>query len=89
MNARGGLMPVAAAASLIGSGAWLSIAGDESALRQLPLGNWIGGTIPYFMAEGGIFSMSDEAIEKNIKALSEVGIKATKDMFDTSLLAEI
>ncbi len=53
MTARAGLMPVAAAASLISSGAWLSIAGDESALRQLPLGNWIGGTIPYFMAEAG------------------------------------
>ncbi len=33
--------------------------------------------------------MTDEAIEKNIAALSEVGIKATKDMFDTSLLAEV
>ena len=37
----------------------------------------------------GIFSMTDEAIQKNIDALSQVGIKATKDMFDTSLLAEI
>jgi ABC-type nitrate/sulfonate/bicarbonate transport system substrate-binding protein len=44
---------------------------------------------PLIEAEGGIFAMSDEAIDKNIKALSEVGIKATKDMFDTSLLAEI
>ncbi len=44
---------------------------------------------PLMEAEGGIFAMSDEAIEKNIKALSEVGIKATRDMFDTSLLAEI
>lgn len=37
----------------------------------------------------GIFSMSDEDIAKNIDALGRVGIKATKDMFDTSLLAEI
>jgi ABC-type nitrate/sulfonate/bicarbonate transport system substrate-binding protein len=37
----------------------------------------------------GIFSMSDEDIAKNIAALGEVGIKATKDMFDTSLLAEV
>lgn len=44
---------------------------------------------PLMVTEGGIFSMSEEAIDKNIKALSEVGIKATKDMFDTSLLAEI
>ena len=44
---------------------------------------------PLIEAAGGIFSMSDEAIEKNITALGEVGIKATKDMFDTSLLAEV
>lgn len=44
---------------------------------------------PLMETPDGIFSMSDEAIDKNIKALSEVGIKATKDMFDTSLLAEI
>ncbi len=44
---------------------------------------------PLMEAPGGIFSMSDEAIDKNIAALAQVGIKATKDMFDTSLLAEI
>ena len=44
---------------------------------------------PLMVTEGGIFAMSEEAIEKNIKALSEVGIKATRDMFDTTLLAEI
>ncbi|MBI1906460.1 MAG: hypothetical protein HYS20_09540 [Rhodocyclales bacterium] len=48
-----GLMPVAAAAELIRSGRYLCIAGDEAALRQLPTGNWIGGTIPYFMAASG------------------------------------
>jgi ABC-type nitrate/sulfonate/bicarbonate transport system substrate-binding protein len=44
---------------------------------------------PLIETPAGILSMTDEAIEKNIAALSEVGIKATKDMFDTSLLAEI
>jgi hypothetical protein len=29
------------------------IAGDEALLRQLPRGDWIGGTIPYFMADSG------------------------------------
>ncbi len=33
--------------------------------------------------------MTDEDIQKNIDALGRVGIKATKAMFDTSLLAEI
>lgn len=49
-----GLMTIAAAADLIRSGRYLAVAGDEAALRQLPTGNWIGGTIPYFMgADGG------------------------------------
>ncbi len=37
----------------------------------------------------GIFAMDDEGIAKNVEALNLIGIKATKDMFDTSLLAEI
>jgi hypothetical protein len=53
MMQKEGLMPVAAVAELIRAGHYLSLAGDEAALRQLPLGNWIGGTIPYFMAATG------------------------------------
>ena len=44
---------------------------------------------PLIDSADGIFSMSEEAIAKNIEALGQVGIKATKDMFDTSLLAEV
>lgn len=53
MPTRQALMPLDQAAELIASGRFLSIAGDEQALRQLPTGHWIGGTIPYFMAETG------------------------------------
>ncbi len=48
-----------------------------------------GAQKPIIESEGGIFSMSDEGIENNLKALSEIGINGTKEMFDTSLLAEI
>ncbi len=44
---------------------------------------------PLIESAAGIFSMTEEGIDKNIAALGQVGIKATKDMFDTSLLAEI
>lgn len=44
---------------------------------------------PLMEAEGGIFSMSEEAIEANIKALAEVGIAAKREHFDTTVLAEI
>ena len=47
------MITVQAAAELIRSGKPLSLAGPESALDQLPAGNWIGGTIPYFMVAGG------------------------------------
>lgn len=39
--------------ALIESGKNLWISGPEEMLRQLPKGNWIGGTIPYFMGEDG------------------------------------
>ena len=38
----------------------LLLAGDEELLKKLPEGNWIGGSIPYFMAEnGGMLSKDD------------------------------
>lgn len=41
----------------INSGKALILAADEKALKQLPAGNWIGGTIPYFIGQdGGLFS---------------------------------
>ncbi|WP_228720800.1 DUF6976 family protein [Nitrogeniibacter mangrovi] len=49
----GGLMDVAAAADLIKKGEFLVVAGDAELLAKLPKGNWIGGTIPYFMGPRG------------------------------------
>lgn len=39
--------------SAISKGEFLVIAGDEQVLSSLPSGNWISGTIPYFMTEEG------------------------------------
>ena len=51
------LLSVQQVAALIESGAALLVAGDEALLATLPQGQWIGGSIPYFMAEsGGIVS---------------------------------
>lgn len=44
---------------------------------------------PLMASDDGIFSMSEEAIEANIETLSSVGIAATREMFDTTLLEEI
>lgn len=47
------LITVQAAAELIRQGVALSLAGPESELDQLPAGNWIAGTSPYFMVSSG------------------------------------
>jgi len=47
------LLGLSDVAALIGAGKPLLLAGEENALRQLPRGTWIGGTIPYFMTPSG------------------------------------
>lgn len=55
-----GLFDRDATAALIRSGKRLVLAGDEALLASLPPGNWIGGTIPYFMGrDGGVRSTED------------------------------
>jgi hypothetical protein len=39
--------------SAISDGEFMVIAGDEKVITSLPSGNWIAGTIPYFMTEDG------------------------------------
>jgi len=47
------LLTVKETEQLIAAGKVLSLAGDEGLLAQLPKGNWIAGTIPYFIGEEG------------------------------------
>lgn len=42
-----------AAAELLASGRCFAVAADADLLRRLPAGNWIGGSIPYFVGPGG------------------------------------
>jgi len=54
------LLSLQEAAKCIESGRRLAIAGDESLLSKLPWGNWVGGTIPYFMTEDGCTISKDK-----------------------------
>lgn len=47
------LLDRSAVVEKIEQGDFLVIAGDESQLASLPSGNWIAGSIPYFMADDG------------------------------------
>lgn len=44
---------------------------------------------PLMQASQGYFSMSEDDIKNTIESLNSIGLKATREMFDTSLLAQI
>jgi hypothetical protein len=55
----GELLTLQQASEKIEAGGSWTVAADASLLSKLPKGNWIGGTIPYFMAKhGGVSSRS-------------------------------
>lgn len=56
------LMTPAEVKELILQGNALVLSGEESLLKELPKGNWIGGTIPYFYLQGQNGRMDKEHI---------------------------
>ena len=71
MNPHAKLVSLGTAVELINAGKYLVIAGDEAALRQLPAGHWIGGTIPYFMAEQGGTVTREQVFVNELPVLGE------------------
>jgi len=63
--------------SMIRQGKKLLLAGDEELLKKLPVGNWIGGSIPYFMAEsGGIVSKDYILVNEIPSFVKEINCKS-------------
>lgn len=60
MLSQPGMLSVAETAKKIEDGQFLSVAGVEELLEQLPKGSWIGGTSPYFMAPDGGLQSTDK-----------------------------
>jgi len=80
------LVNLATASEMIETGHTLAIAGDESLLTKLPKGHWIGGTIPYFMADrGGEMSRNMMFVSD----LSELNAKIQIKSYDESILKNI
>jgi len=52
----------------------LFVAGEEELLKKLPSGNWIGGTIPYFMDEKGGITTREQVFVTEVPS-STVGTK--------------
>ncbi|WP_221799648.1 DUF6976 family protein [Oceanobacter mangrovi] len=76
----GRLVSIEEASRIIQAGRGVSIAGDEAALRQLPKGLWIGGTIPYFMSDQGGLSCRDRVFVNELPAASGAPGMCTYDV---------
>jgi len=66
------IMSIGDVEKLIAKGQTLLLAGEESLLRKLPKGQWIGGTIPYFISpeKGGMVSQN-KIFVTDISAVTE------------------
>ncbi|NLO89246.1 MAG: hypothetical protein GX088_02810 [Clostridia bacterium] len=82
------------AKKLIEKGKVLHIAADESLLEQLPKGNWIAGTTPYFITEQGGITCKDKlfvnemdcAVEHKISVYDKDNIfDITKDSYSNGI----
>lgn len=70
------LLTLTETSSKIIQGEKLIIAGVEELLSQLPKGDWIGGTIPYFMGDdGGVFSTELLLVETLPNYINNMKIK--------------
>jgi hypothetical protein len=73
------------ARALIGSGKPLLLAGDEALLAGLPQGNWIGGTIPYFMTTEGGLQTADKVFVTELASVIGTSIR----VYDAADLPQI
>lgn len=62
------LIDINEAVRRINAGQSLLLAGEEKLLAQLPPGNWIGGTIPYFMTDAGGCFCTDKIFATELPA---------------------
>ena len=73
------LMSLPEAIEAIQSGRYLSVAADESLLRQLPKGHWIGGSIPYFMGQAGGETTREKLFVSELPSFSPAPVIAWYD----------
>ena len=67
------LIPTERAIALVRQGLSLVVAGPETELARLPKGQWIGGTIPYFMLpEGGVVATVGSVFVTDLSPLGMV-----------------
>jgi hypothetical protein len=73
---------------MIGAGEYMVISGDETLLEGLPSGNWIAGTIPYFMAEEGA-CVDQERIYVNVISGFPANARPHLTLYDVNSISRI
>jgi hypothetical protein len=79
----GALRTLEEAAATLRTGAVAIVAGTDSLLSQLPRGNWIGGTMRYFMTPQGALESSDRLLVMELPvepAGAEIRTYASEDL---------
>ena len=80
------LYDIAEVKGMIARGKKLLLAGEETLLKQLPAGNWIGGSIPYFMTEqGGMLTQYKIYVTELPDSTANVSIK----VYDSATLSSV
>jgi hypothetical protein len=80
------LMTVEQASAVLGTGVPAVVAGTDELLARLPHGNWIGGTMRYFMSPGQPCDSPDEVLVVELPSPpSDVDIR----LYDSSNLSQI
>lgn len=80
------LATVETVTELLARGKTLILAGEESLLRAIPKGAWVGGTIPYFMTEaGGVTSRTHVFVEE----VPAVATSATSRVYDGDTVSRV
>ncbi|WP_027723305.1 DUF6976 family protein [Maridesulfovibrio zosterae] len=71
----------------IADGKTLLIAGDEKLLKELPKGQWIGGSIPYFISPGGGGLVSHDKVF--VTDISELTKSVSLKVYDQNGLGSV
>lgn len=75
--------------NLISQGDYMIISGDEKVLASLPSGNWIAGTIPYFMTEEEGGKVDQDKLYVNIISGLPANSSPRLTLYDTNTISRI
>lgn len=71
---------------MISRGYHMFLAGDETAIQQLPRGHWIAGTTPYFMGDSGGLITKDKILVTGVPGYT---VNVKKHVYDVDSISNV